>query len=87
MDDETKERREQFYVMLGACCDSARLADLPVRFTLEDGREVEGVPEESASAEADEAGIDDTGTRRRLHIGGEVVCVTQVCRYSVALAT
>lgn len=64
MDDHTA----QFYVMVGAICDQARLGQIAVRFALDDGSVVEGIPASPSPAPAD-AELDQTGYRCDISVG------------------
>lgn len=72
-----------FYVMLGECCDAARLGHVSMRLELDDGTGIEGVPAESAIADRTERQIDATGTRPELLIAGIAVPLDRVRRYTV----
>jgi hypothetical protein len=83
MEVTTEDRVAQFVVMLGACCDAARLARLRVRVELDDGSEVVGVPAERAEARDHDEEFDHSGTREWLTLGQTVVMTARVRSYGV----
>lgn len=64
------EQIEHFFVMVGQLLDDAMIGAVLVRLTLSDGRVVEGVPVEPASAASRSDELDDTGYVRWIDIGG-----------------
>ena len=78
-----QERDHHFFVMLGQCCDSARVAGIEVGFELADGRVITGVPQESAISDEDDDAIDDTGTRTELFVDDVLVRMADVRSYRV----
>lgn len=83
----TVDRIHHFHVMVGNCCDGARLAGLPVRVELDDGSVVEGVPSQSATVAFDAADqLDHTGVAQWLELDGTPVELERVRSYSVARA-
>lgn len=76
MDDD---REHHFFSVLGGAVEAARLGGLCVRVELEDGRIVEGVPEESPLSQGrGETEIDDSGVRADLVLGDTLVMTSRV---------
>ena len=82
MDDHTA----QFYVMVGAVCDQAALAQLTVCFALDDGSVVKGIPASPAPAHADEE-LDHTGYRCDIIVGGAPIQLPAVREVAFARPT
>ena len=80
----TSDQVGLFFVMLGSCCDAARLGNVAVELELDDGSLVQGVPQESALADAGEEQLDHSGTRDHLLLDGVVVDLQRVRRYTIS---
>ena len=80
----TPEQLEQFWVMLGACNDAARLAQLPLRVELDDGSTVTGIPSCPATVDDDDPDeLNHTGVSTRLVLGEITVDLRRVRSYAV----
>jgi hypothetical protein len=77
------EQVAQFGIMIGASCESARLAGLVIRVELGDGSIVEGVPSEHATTQANEEEFDGSGTRTWLKLGDTAFMTADVRSYTV----
>lgn len=75
----TEDRRGHYIVMLGSCCDGARMGGMSVRVELEDGTVVEGVPTAAPDGDA----RDGTGLDPYLVIDHVRVRATDVRSYCV----
>jgi hypothetical protein len=75
------DRFGHFYGLIGDVCESARLAELPVRLHLRDGTVIEGHPRPTGPEEARE--LDDTGYGDGIDIDDERVALSDVLRMTV----
>lgn len=76
------DRSSHFFALVGEVCDSARLADLPVRLRLKDGSELEDHPRPAREGEA-ESDVDDTGYADGIDVGETRVPLSDVVLVSV----
>lgn len=79
----TEDRRAHYIVMLGSCCDGARLGGMSIRVELEDGTVVEGVPTATPVGDARDRQLDHTGMNPYLQIDRTLVKVADVRSYCV----
>jgi hypothetical protein len=75
------DRSGHFYALVGAVCDSARLAALPIRLHLKDGVVIEGHPRPTVPPEERE--LDDTGYGDGIDIDDRRVPLSDVLRMTV----
>ncbi len=79
------DRDGHFLVMLGTCCEDARLAGLPVRLQVRGGGAVKGVPAVPVMDLGDhESQIDDTGLRPSVCIGDQWVRVADIEAFCIS---
>jgi hypothetical protein len=75
------DRDAHFYLLVGRICESASMAKLEVRLTLEDGTTCEGSPLPRDPEGARE--LDDTGYGDALDFEGRTVQLSEVVEASV----